>query len=89
MEIIPDPVVERLADYAHSTWSGWIKYMFGKSIRSVDGSIIIPAHLVERWDRQAQTAYNDLPENERASDRVEANRIIEIVGIAQLDESGA
>ena len=82
-------VIERLSDYAHSAWSGWIHYMFGKSIRSVDGSIIIPAYLVEQWDRQAQTAYNDLPENEKGSDRAEANKIIEVIGIAQLDASGA
>jgi len=79
-----DFVIERLSGYAHSAWSGWMKYMFSKSMRGANGSLIIPAPLVARWERQSQTSYSDLPEQEKASDRAEAYRIIEI-----LDASGA
>jgi len=66
-----DSTKERLAAYAHEAWSGWMKYMFSKCVESEDG-LLIPGELVNRWKRQAETKYGDLPENEKASDRKEA-----------------
>ena len=40
---------EQLADYAHDAWSGWMKYMFSKCTKNLDGSMTIPANSVERW----------------------------------------
>jgi hypothetical protein len=68
---------ERLAEYAHSAWSGWMKYLFGKCI-SRDGEVVIPRWAVERWQRQSSTAYADLPESEKASDRTEADKMLSI-----------
>ena len=75
---ITENVRKKLADYAHMTWSGWMQYMFSKSAKNSDGSITIPASLVERWTRQMNTPYAELPENEKESDRLEADRMIEI-----------
>ena len=69
---------EMLSAYAHKTWSGWMKYMFGKSIVNEDGSITIPANLVARWTRQSNTVYSMLPEAEKLSDRAEADVMLEI-----------
>ncbi len=69
---------EKLADYAHEAWSGWMKCMFEKSTINSDGEIVIPASLVERWKRQMNTPYDKLPENEKISDRKEADIMIEI-----------
>ena len=69
---------EKLADYAHAAWSGWMKYMFSKSTKDGSGLVMIPASLVERWTRQMNTPYTELPENEKESDRLEADRMIEI-----------
>jgi hypothetical protein len=69
---------ERLADYAHAAWSGWMQYMFKKSTYH-QGRVIIPVDLVERWTRQMNTPYAELPESEKESDRLEADRILEIV----------
>jgi len=69
---------ENLADYAHTSWSGWMKYMFNKSKEMPDGSILIPPDLAQRWKRQANTTYDDLPESEKKSDRDEADKIISI-----------
>ena len=69
---------EALAAYAHEAWSGWMKYMFEKSIVNSDGSLTIPEPLVKRWARQATTLYQDLPESEKESDRDEAKKIITI-----------
>lgn len=69
---------EELAAYAHEAWAGWMKYLFSLSTQLPDGSVIIPAEQVERWTRQMNTDYEDLPEDEKQSDRVEAARIMQI-----------
>ncbi len=68
----PTPAREALAEYAHAAWSGWMHYLFSKC----DGSVI-PPWAVERWKRQAATAYPDLPEEEKDSDRAEADKILQ------------
>ena len=73
-----EKMVEKLSEYAHLTWSGWMHYMFDKSTKNDDGSVTIPPDLVERWTRQAATSYSELPESEKASDRKEAKAIISI-----------
>jgi hypothetical protein len=70
---------EALAAYAHEAWSGWMRYMFSKSLKESDGSVLIGPALVERWTRQMTTPYADLPESEKASDRDEADRMLAIV----------
>ena len=70
---------EALAAYAHEAWSGWMEYLFSKSTTNADGSITIPPDLVARWLRQIGTAYIDLPEAEKDSDRIEADKMLDIV----------
>ncbi len=85
----PNHLVEALADIAHESWTGWMKYMVSKiklgSQRQTrdDGHLIegwLPRSLVERWRRQMATPYGDLPESEKASDRVEAQEYIDAMG---------
>ena len=71
---------EKLAEYAHAAWAGWMKYLFEKSSCHEDGSVTIPPDLVERWQRQASTLYADLPANEQASDLEEADKMLTIMG---------
>lgn len=75
-----EEVLEELAAYAHEAWSGWMKYMFGKSIKYPDGNILIPASLVKRWTMQMSTKYEDLPEEMKPSDRDEARKMLDIMG---------
>ena len=70
---------ERLAEYAHEAWSGWMQYMFSKSIQQAGGRVTIPARLVERWTREMNTEYAALPEGEKASDRDEADKMLAIM----------
>lgn len=72
---------EALADYAHVAWAGWMKYLFKKGTLNSDGSFTINAASVERWTRQMNTPYSDLPENEKESDRDESRKIISILNI--------
>ena len=76
---------ERLAALAHEQWSGWMQYMFSKSTVNKDGSMTIPIRAVERWTRQANTPYIELPEKEKMSDRKEADKILSVI-IVQLQE---
>lgn len=71
---------EKLAEYSHdSAWSGWMKYMFSLCTPNEDGSMTIPAEKVERWTRQMNTLYVNLPEEEKESDRNEAKKMIKIM----------
>lgn len=71
---------EELAAVAHDAWSGWINYMFSKCAQGDDGTLVIPAWAVERWQRQASAPYAKLPENEKVSDRIEADRYLAVLG---------
>lgn len=70
---------ELLAALAHDQWSGWMGYMFGLSVKNADGSITIPADKAARWTRQMTTPYTDLPDHERESDRVEADKVLALL----------
>lgn len=70
---------EKLAEYAHVAWAGWIRYMFSKCTLNPDGTLTIPAWAVDRWSRQMNTDYCDLPASEQASDLAEADRMLEII----------
>ena len=70
---------EQLAALAHEQWAGWMTYLFEKSVVGDDGSVEIPADLASRWKRQMNTSYVNLPENEKESDRAEADRMIGVI----------
>ena len=70
---------EELAELCHKQWSGWIKYMFGKSLKKMDGTILIPEWAVKRWRRQAYTPYKRLSTEEKESDLKEAGRFIKLI----------
>ena len=77
---------EVLAAHAHDMWSGWMKYMFEKSIsycpgriQAEEGALIIPKWAAKRWTRQMNTMYKDLSEEEKESDRKEADGIMKII----------
>lgn len=71
---------EKLASYAHDAWAGWMKYLFKKSIKNENGTVLIPSWAVERWKRQMNLKYYELPEEEKASDRKEADEMLTIIG---------
>lgn len=73
---------ELLADYAHEAWSGWMRYLFEKTETLPDGSVILPKWAVERWTRQMNTPYPKLPEEEKESDRKEADKMMLLAGVA-------
>lgn len=73
---------EGLANYAHETWCGWMEYLFNQGWFNSDGTFAIDAEHVIRWRRQMKTPYQLLPENEKESDRAEADTILRLIGAA-------
>lgn len=74
-----DNLRERLAADEHDRWARWQRYLHSCCEQNPDGSITIPAVLVERWERQIITPYEDLSEAEKESDRREADRILQLL----------
>lgn len=77
-----DPLIrDALAAYAHRAWAGWMVYLFSKTFNHDPHSdvAVIPEALVARWRRQMATPYQDLPESEKASDLVEADKILALL----------
>lgn len=68
---------EKMAALCHDQWAGWMEFLFLKS-KQVDGCVIIPAWAVDRWRRQVATRYSDLSEDEKNSDRNEADRFLSL-----------
>lgn len=77
---------EIIADRVHDVWSRWMKYQFSKCIVNKDGSMTIPKELVDRWQKQIDTEYNDLPESEKLSDRVIADEYLELADTIRLNK---
>jgi len=67
---------ERLAEIEHERWSHWQRYMHSKCQKQPDGSLMIPAELAERWERQASTEFADLTDKEKDSDREQVDRYL-------------
>ncbi len=75
---------DELAKYSHDlAWSGWMKYMFSKGTLNNDGTWTMPIWAVERWTRQMNTPYSEMPESERQSDLAEADKMLDIIAKAR------
>lgn len=71
-----DAAIEDLAAVEHERWAHWQRYVHSVAERRADGSLILPAELVERWERQIATPYAELTEAERESDREQVRRYL-------------
>ena len=69
---------EKIADLQHDQWVGWMKYLFSKCYFK-DGCYVIPQWAQARWSRQMETPYNELPLDERDSDRKEADKVLALI----------
>lgn len=72
-------LVDRLAAIEHERWSHWQRYMHGKASRQPDGTLVIPADLAARWEKQIDTPYANLSPKEQESDREQVERYLPII----------
>jgi hypothetical protein len=72
-------LIEELSAAQHDSWSNWQRYLHSVSKRKRNGDIVIPASLVDRWERQIATEYKDLSESEKESDRKEVKKYFRLI----------
>jgi hypothetical protein len=70
---------EDLAALSHEIWAHWMTYLFNVGYGDTEGQYVIPADKVQRWMRQMKTPYAELSEEEKASDREQADKIIKLL----------
>ena len=71
---------ESIARVQHDgIWCSWMRYLFTQGVKNPDGSFTIPKDKVDRWTRQVNTSYDDLPDHERESDRDQADKVLDAV----------
>src|SRR3546814_15507264 len=69
-------LIEKLAAIEHERWAHWQSYLHEQCVRQEDGSLIIPAKLAERWEKQIATPYTSLSDEEKNSDREQVYRYL-------------
>jgi hypothetical protein len=74
-----DSLVEELAAVEHERWSHWQRYLHSKCVRQPDGSLLLPADLVARWEKQTDTGYANLTDQEKESDREQVRRYLPLI----------
>ncbi len=67
---------DKLAEVQHAIWAHWMNHLFGVSTRNDDGSYTISAEKAEQWIRQMNTPYTELPDNQKESDREQADKVL-------------
>ena len=70
---------EKLAAIQHDIWSHWMEYLFSVSAYNEDGSVTIPSDKVTRWAEQLKTNYFWLSEQEKQSDRDQADKVMAVL----------
>lgn len=77
---IMEELREKLASIEHERWAHWQKYMHSLCREgSVTGTLIIPAHLVDRWEKQINTPYAALSEKQKKSDRDQVDKYLPLI----------
>ncbi len=74
-----EELIEALADKEHASWARWQSYLFSQCNRNESGELVIPEPLIWRWQRQIDTPYEGLSEQEKQSDRDEVAHILPII----------
>jgi hypothetical protein len=75
-------LLETLASIEHERWSRWQRYVHGKCAPQDDGSLLMPADLVRRWERQSNIPYSELTTEEKESDREQVRRYLPLIANA-------
>ncbi len=96
---------ESLAALEHEQWAHWTRYMldvlepllaYGRGVMREasrhgfgDAKAIKSLEAIKRWNRQINTPYEALTEKEQESDRVWADKVLEIVNKGGSSEAGS
>ncbi|NEK15066.1 hypothetical protein [Rhizobium leguminosarum] len=81
-EEILDGLLDELAAIEHERWAHWQRYVHSKAERQPDGSLLIPADLVARWEKQIGTPFDQLSNKEKNSDREQVQKYLLVLKAA-------
>lgn len=79
-----EKAVEVLADCEHASWARWHKYVGECADGLPNGPWTLAFYHVNHWNRQANTDYADLSEQEKESDRKEVQLALDALHAADL-----
>ncbi|MCW1410761.1 MULTISPECIES: hypothetical protein [Rhizobium] len=79
---ILDGLLDELAAIEHDRWAHWQRYVHDKSQKQSDGSLLIPAELVARWEKQIETPFALLSDKEKDSDRKQVQKYLPLLKAA-------
>ncbi len=71
----PAELIEALAAVEHERWSGWERYRS----KAVGKAHRLGGQNEDRWLHQRETAYADLSESEKESDRAEVRKTLAVL----------
>lgn len=78
-------LLDRLASIEHERWAHWQRYVHDQGTRQPDGSLLLPAALVARWEEQIDTPYSELSAREQRSDQDQVKRYLPVIREALAD----
>lgn len=82
-----DNLLEELAAVEHERWAHWQQYLYSKCVPQSDGSLLIPADLVARWQTLIERKYIELSEAEKESDREQVRKYLPLIASAILSKT--
>jgi hypothetical protein len=82
VENLLDGLIEQLAAVEHERWSHWQRYVHSKGVLQPDGSLLLPADLVARWENQIERKYTELDDQEKESDREQVRKYLPLISSA-------
>ena len=84
-----EELFEKLADIEHQRWAKWQRYVHSKCMPSADDGIWqIGEEFIKRWERQINTPYAELSEEEKESDREQVRMYWDLITPAIKAEKG-
>jgi hypothetical protein len=79
-------LMEELAAVEHERWSHWQRYVHSKCKRQPDGSLLLPATLVSRWEKQMATKYPELEDTDKERDREQVRKYLPLIASALANQ---
>jgi hypothetical protein len=74
-----DDLTEELASIEYKRRSHWQRYLHSNGVAQPDGSLLLPADLVNKWERLIATKYENLTEEEKESDREQVEKYLPLL----------
>jgi hypothetical protein len=78
-----DERIEQVAAVQHEIWIHWMRFLFSCGELRPDGSFLIPPEKVTRWQNQMERSYSELSDAEKASDRDQALKVMQVIEPAE------